>query len=396
MKPWLISFSELTPEQKKIVQISPRKSILITGTPGSGKTQVLIHRAVFFLRSHRVSSQNVRFFVSTDVMEEFIGSEIESLGYSLEMVTTFDHWCRSFFLANISQDLPRVYIDGRIDYKKTRFAVLDALKKNKDFQRSLEFALVDDGQELPPESFEVLSLAARYITVLSDPHQRTKEEGVPESFILNTLKIHKGNSTLEGDFRNMPNVAHLAARFITDDDFRYAYLSQVRTVPGPSEDPLCYVARSEDNELLHLSQVVQQKLVQKNRVGILVPTNSLMHSLAKSLLDKGIETEKAVTMDAQNVIHSPYDFRNHLPKITTYSMAKGLTFDSVLLPRLTEDAFSDVPSSQQKRLLFLGITRASRWVYLSTVKGKEFREIETLRSAQSDGHLRIITKAGFE
>jgi len=396
MKPWLISLSELTPEQKKMVRISPHESILITGTPGSGKTQVLVHRAAFFLQSHGVSPQSIRFFVLTDVMEEFIGSEIESLGYPREMVTTFDHWCRSFFVKNISQDLPRVYIDGRIDYRKTRFAVLDALKKNRNFEKSLEFALVDDGQDLTPEAFKILSLAARYLTVFSDSQQRLNEEGTPESLILETLKINKGNSSLEGDFRSPPSVAHLAARFIIDDDFRYAYLYQVRTSQGPPEDPLCYVARSEEREMLHLSQIVQQKLVQKNRVGILVPTNSLVHGLAKSLLDKGIKTEKAITMDAQNVIHSPYDFRNSLPKITTYSMVKGLTFDSVFLPQLTENSFATIPSSQQQRLLFLGISRASRWVYLSTVKGREFKEMATLKSAQSDGYLRIVHKVGFE
>ncbi len=396
MKPWLIGLSELTPEQKKAVGISPRENILIIGTPGSGKTQVLIHRAVFFLQSHKVSLKNIRFFVLTDVLEEFIGTEIEHLGYSREMVTTFDHWCRSFFVKNISQDLPRIYVDGRIDYRKTRFAVLDALNKNEKFQKSLEFALVDDGQDLAPEAFEILSLAARHITVFSNFQQGLNEEGTSESLILETLKINKGNSSLEGDFRSSSNVAHLAARFITDDDLRYAYLSQARKAQGLPEEPVFYVARSEERELLHLSQIIQQKLVQKNRVGILVPTSSLVHGLAKSLLDKGIETEKAITIDAQNVIHMPYDFSNNLPKITTYSMAQGLTFDSVLLPRLTETSFASIPPSQQQRLLFLGISRASHWVYLSTVKGHEFPHMAILRSAQSDGHLRIVYKVGFE
>ncbi len=396
MKPWLIGFSDLTPDQKRVIQISPQKSILITGASGSGKTQVLVHRAAFFLQSHGLSPQNIRIFVLTDVLEEFIGSEIESLGYSREIVTTFDHWCRSFFLENISQDLPRVYVDGRVDYKKTLMAVLDALKKNGNLLKGLEFALVDDGQELPVEAFEILSLAARHTTVFSDTQNRWSREGSSESLILNTLKIQKGNLALQGDFRNPPNVAHLASRFIADDDSRYAYLSQTRMAHSPAEGPLCYVARTEEKEMLHLSQVVQQKLVQKNRVGILVPTNRLVHSLAKSLLDKGIETEKAITIDAQNVIHSPYDFRSNLPKITTYSMARGLTFDSVLLPRLTEDSLSGLSTMQQKQLLFMGISRASQWVYLSTVKGKEFLEMAELRSAQSDGQLRIVHKVGFE
>ena len=114
----------------------------------------------------------------------------------------------------------------------------------------------------------------------------------------------------------------------------------------------------------------------------------------RSFLDP-IDTEKAITVDAQNVIQRPFDLRNHLPKIATYSMAPGLTYDSVFLPMLTKDSFSSIPSSRRHGLLFSGITRASRWVYLSTVKGMEFEEMSSLLSAQVDGHLRVVHKEGF-
>jgi superfamily I DNA/RNA helicase len=273
---------------------------------------------------------------------------------------------------------------------------LETLKKNGIFRQKLKYALVDDAQDLTPEAFEILSLAARHITIFSDSWQKLNEEWTPESVLMEALQLDKGYPVLEGDFRSSTRVAHLAARFISDDDFRYAYLSQVRMAHGSHEEPLCYVAPSEEKELLHLSRTVGQKMVQKHRVGILVPTDRLVHSLAKSLLDKGIEAEKAISVDAQNVIHQPYSFHNNLPKITTYSMAKGLTFDSVLLPRLTENAFSPFSPSQRRQLLFEGISRASVWVYLSTVRGDEFGEMEILRSAQSDGHLRIVYKAGYE
>ncbi len=390
MKTWLLSRSNLSSEQVQIVKRPPQESSLVLGLPGSGKTQVLVHRIAYLIQFHEISSENIRLFVFTDVIEEFIRSEIKSLGFPGEMVTTFDNWCQSFYLNHISQDLPRVYINGRVDYRKTRFGVLDTLQKNGALQKCLEFALVDDGQDLTPEVFKILSLAAQHITVLADPHHKLYHEGASESFVLDTLKLSKGISFLQGDYRSSQTVAQLASHFIEEKNFREAYLYQIRPVQSSSEEPLCYIASSEKKELVHLSQIVQQRQVMKDKVGILVTTNSLVHRVAKALKDSGIETEKAITKDAQNVIHAPYDFGNALPKVTTCDMAKGLTFDSVLMPQLTENAFAKIPSSLRHRLLFLGITRASKWVYMSTVRGQEFREIGILKSAEKEEHLRIL------
>jgi hypothetical protein len=128
----------------------------------------------------------------------------------------------------------------------------------------------------------------------------------------------------------------------------------------------------------------------KDKAGILVPTNRLVHRVAKALEGRGIETEKAIPLFAQNVIHGPYNFDNGLPKITTYNTARGLTFDSVLLPQLTEPVFSEVPSQLRKKFLFMGIVRASNWIYLSTINGQEFKEMEPLKSAEKAGHVWIF------
>jgi superfamily I DNA/RNA helicase len=390
MKTWLLKRSDLSGEQEQTVKMSPQENSLVLGLPGSGKTQVLIQRAAYLIQYHGISSRKIRVFVFTDVIEEFIRSEIRSAGFPEEMVTTFDRWCHSFYVEHISQDLPRVYINGRVDYKKTHFAVFEALKKNESLQKSLEFALVDDGQDLTPEVWEILCLAAHHVTVIADPHHKLYQEGASESFILDKLGLNKRTFFLQRDYRSSLAVAQLASHFIEEDNYRRAYLSQIRDVHSSSKDPLCYVASSEEKELFHLSQVVQQSQVIKDKVGILVPTSSLVHRVTKALKDRGIETEKAITRDAQNVIHSPYDFGNSLPKVTTYHMAKGLTFDSVLMPQLTESAFAKIPSSLRHWLLFVGIARASRWVYLSTVKGKEFREMDILKAAAKKGHLRIL------
>jgi superfamily I DNA/RNA helicase len=317
-------------------------------------------------------------------------------GLPQDVVVLFDRWCRSFFARHVSADLPRIYVNGRIDFEKTRFGVLEALRGEKDLRKCIEYALVDDGQDLTLEAIEILAFAAEHVVVVAAGQQKVLEGGASESFVSEALDLHKNCAVLTGDFRSAKSVAQLAAHFIDDQNHRREYLSQVRNEHMASQSPLFYIAPSEEKELEHLSRYVLLREAMKENVGILVPTNSMVHRLAKGLGEKGIEVEKAIPFDAQNVIHTPYDFGNRRPKITTYREAKGLSFDSVLMPRLTEDALSELPSHQRHSLIFIGMVRAARWVYLSTEKGHESQEAHLLLSAGKVGHLSIFQKMAFD
>ena len=47
MSTWLIPREELTPEQLRAIELDTRENRVILGGPGSGKTQILLHRAQF-------------------------------------------------------------------------------------------------------------------------------------------------------------------------------------------------------------------------------------------------------------------------------------------------------------------------------------------------------------
>ena len=156
---------------------------------------------------------------------------------------------------------------------------------------------MDEGQDLTPQVYEILSLAAQHITVFVDPQQKIFENGASESFILDKLNLRNRNASLLGAYRNAPYVAQLASYFIDDDQKRGQYLAQVNTEQKIRELPLCYVAPDFQKEMDRLAEIISQRQVMNERIGIIVPTNKQLYGFAKGLDERGVTVEKAV---AQN------------------------------------------------------------------------------------------------
>jgi superfamily I DNA/RNA helicase len=390
MSIWLLPRLELTPEQLRVVEMPPHEHKVILGPPGSGKTQVLIHRADYLSGAYNLKPDQYRLFVFTNVIKEYIKSGIQFLGLPEEVVSTFDYWCRLVYEGHISRRLP--WKDRSIDFAEVRSGVLKLYRDKPQLQKRLSFVLVDEGQDLTPQVYEILSLAAQHITVFVDPQQKIFENGASEEFILDQLGLRKCNAALLNAYRNTPYVAQLASYFIDDDRKRDQYLAQINTEQKIREKPLCFVADDFQKEMDRLAEIINQRQVLNERIGIIVPTNKQLYGLSRGLDERGVTVEKAVPRSGDGGC----DFGNAMPKIATYYSAKGLTFDSVLLPRLTESSFSWIDEATRLRLFFVGIARATQWVYLSTVRGKEFSEIKTIRDAETNGHVTLQFTYDFQ
>lgn len=56
----------------------------------------------------------------------------------------------------------------------------------------------------------------------------------------------------------------------------------------------------------------------------------------------------------------------------SYHSAKGLTFDSVFMPGLVTSLFARTGADRLQKLLFVAITRATKWCYFSTMADNPF------------------------
>lgn len=387
MTTWLLPPGDLTPDQMRAVEMKPDQNRVVFGVAGSGKTQVLIHRASYLARTYKVSPDKFRVLVFTNVIKEYIKTGIQFLNLPEETVSTFDHWCRIIYEREISRRLP--WAGKTINFKEIREKIRELLKTHSSLQKTLDFVLVDEGQDLNPQVFETLSMASRHVTVFADQMQQIFEDGAGEDQILIRMGIKKENATLLGAYRSSPYVAQLASYFISDDIKRKQYISQIGPQQMTRELPLCFIAESHDKEMDSMAEIIRQRQLMNERIGIIVPQNRQVFGFAAALSQRGIDVEKAVAPNRPGM-KAGYDFENDLPKIATYHSAKGLTFDSVLLPKITENAFFNVNDSRlRQRMIFVGIARATKWVYFSTTKEAELKEFSILKEAASAGHLTI-------
>ena len=236
--------------------------------------------------------------------------------------------------------------------------------------RIFDCLLVDEGQDLDGVAFDLLRAFSKHVTVCVDHKQQIYEHGSNETAILKGLGLKKRNLSLLSAFRCCPFVVNLAAEFIDDPDEKSAYINQARMTQVERETPLLYYSTDLGDEKRRLIEMLRIRLAKGERIGVLLPQKKQVFGLAEGMRAAGLEVETPDEMD----------FSSDLPKVLTYHSAKGLTFDTVLLPRLVPGSFPGMNTRRIERLLFVAISRATKWVYMSTKNGSNFATLDSLRS----------------
>lgn len=379
MPGWVLPFSDLTPEQQEIVQLPVNQHRVVTGPPGSGKTQVMLHRAKY-LAEYLENTQRYQVFLYTKVLRSYIQSGLLDLNLPIDKVTTLDAWCYQKHQLSIG-GIPLA--GGKPDFSRIRTNVLEHL--NDTYIQRYKFVVVDEGQDLSTTSYEILDKIADHVTVFTDDLQQIYDDGATSSGIYNALGIPYSSRSLLNAYRNSPAVAKLVSYFIDHNDRRNQYLAMQHDRTIGRDIPLMYVAPSFNAEMDRLARIIEQRVLQNQRVGIIVMQNRLAHGYAQGLEERGVEVE---VLDYGYRNEREFDFQNNVPKIVSIYNSKGLTFDVALIPHLRNSAFpAHADHFMRRRLLFVAMSRAMEWVYLSKTKDDVLDEEEIMMRAVNDGAL---------
>ena len=388
--PSVLHDSQLTREQRAIVELRPDRHHLVMGPPGSGKTQVLLHRARWLRQTYKTPPEGFCVLVFTNVLTYFLRQSLDFLGIPKENVRTFDDWCADLWDKYVRKSRPRTVPDRRgksfIDVPAVRVGVLQSLQTLAtagQLKPTLDFVLVDEGQDLDATAYGILRLTTKHLTVFADARQQIFEGGASVAEMQQHLTLTGQSASLLPAYRNSPDIAKLASYFGNAYE-GINYLAQDR------QKPCLYVATDWEDEINQLAEVLRERRLLNHRCGIIVPTNRDLFSVTTKLKERGIEVHQAIAVRRGG---TPPDFDSLIPIIASYHNAKGLTFDCVLLPKLVENNFQRVTGERRRRLLLVGITRATQWVYLSTVRGWELGDQDVFRQAAANGDLFIKESA---
>ena len=81
------------------VESSPRQHRLVLGSPGSGKTIVLLHRARHLIDAFKTPPERCRLFVFTNALKAYIRAALRDLALPDDCVMFFDAWCGEYYLS---------------------------------------------------------------------------------------------------------------------------------------------------------------------------------------------------------------------------------------------------------------------------------------------------------
>lgn len=376
---WLVPRSQLTPDQIRAVELPASEHRVIVGGPGSGKTLMLLHRAAYLRERFKVSPERFRIFVFTNVLKEYIRSGLSLLDIPEDCVATFHSWCVQALRERGHRSTPWDAEAKRPDFPAILNLLLDSYRRDPPRKHPFDFILVDEGQDLEPECFEILRHISEHVTVCMDRRQQIYEKGSDAQEVLNALGLRRANVALLENYRCCPYIVEMAATLLDDPDERAAYLRQTRTTQGARETPVLRIARDAEEERQFVFDVTRTRVAAGDRVAVLLPRRTQAFGFAKGLREAGIDAEDPKTVD----------FTTNKPKVMPYHSAKGLTFDSVLLPRLGQSAFRQVTAERMQNILFVGITRALGWVYLSAPKGSMSPLLRRFDALASKGILTV-------
>ena len=368
MAGWLVPRGDLTPEQLRAVEMPADRHRVLSGGPGSGKTLVLLHRARHLADALFVPDERFLVLVYTNALVAFLRAALADLGLSETVVRTYDDWCAEHWERFVSPRRP-VRSGETPDFAAIRRGVHAEVRSRPERRPLYDFVLVDEGQDLDARAFETLAAVSAHVTVAVDPRQQIYDGGALEAEVLTALGIPSRSVALLETYRCSPYVSRLASRFLRGEDERGAFLRQARAGGGEREKPLLYLADSLDDELARLAEVARARLLRGERVAVLLANRRLVRWVARGLEALGVPVEVPHRHGETACPFPPLDFASDLVKVMPFHSGKGLAFDAVLLPFLHADAFLPRGESSLRRLLFVGVTRATAWVYLSTRAG---------------------------
>jgi len=331
---WLPAYKKLTRKQKRAIDSS--SNIFLTGVPGSGKTVVSIFRLK--------NTKNGILFTYGKLLRKTIEEKIAD---SSKQVVNIHKW-----LYDVT-DRQKFLEDNLADKNISK-----TISKIKAKNISFDEILVDEGQDLSPNSYKLFKSIAKNISVSADEAQQinNKENASNEKDILNMLP-NLERYELDEIFRSAYELYNFARQFVPYNARinNKNMIERLKEKNSGADKPFIYVVKNSSDSYEIIHDIIDDNPT--DNIGILCEdiasvkacANSLKNDYEVSIYHSDLskqEKEKLFSNDLNNII------------ITTLKSAKGIEFDIVIIHE-----FQNAAKDKAKEY-FVGVTRAKTQVYL--------------------------------
>lgn len=375
-----IPFEDLTSEQQSIARMPVDQHIAAVGAPGSGKTLVLVHRALHLI-AQGTPAERILIVTYTNALEAYIAAGLREFGIPESMVISYDALMRHIHKNVTGKAYPRGdrtsdddHFNGLRDRVHQLLEAEQAQELLLGVQHRWDVILVDETQDLSGSDVENLTMLGRHVTAVFDGRQQLYRRGSSTREILQVLGLRWESVTLLSTFRCSRNVLEIAASVAESLDDRVELPATAARV-GENITSLRIKASDRHEEDAYFHAALRARMEGGARsCAVLLPERRWAFGVAKALREAGFAVEDQKSLD----------LTSSAVKVMTYHSAKGLSFDSVFLPRLYESTFRRVSKNTPRgSLLLVGLTRATTYLFLGTVADLEIREWGTFETVDT-------------
>ena len=336
---WWRAEGELIEEQREVLELDPDDSCLVTGPPGSGKTNLVVLRAKYLRALNR---HNISLIVFTRSLRDFIAAGGEAYSVDGSIVTTERQW--HIDLLNYQQVNIPEYSQLPFDQQQELImGLVEQTIEEQELEDYFDTILVDEAQDYSARSMRIFQKMAKRMFIVADSKQSIHAGGTS----LNQLAAKVQRTVkLKYNHRNGRRICAVADGILPAG--KLEEYSQYDESERKSSVDVHRVANTQEmHDILYQRLQLQLKTYRREVVGVMCAQNDQVKDVLEYLAGTSL-AGKVVKLGTGTRFGDAFPVA-----VGTIHSAKGLEFRAAHL--LHADS---IYAKGGKNLAYTAITRA--------------------------------------